>query len=616
MIKITNLKKSFGGRELFRDLNFNINKGERIGLVGRNGHGKTTLFKIILGELEPDDGEILIPKHYRIGCLSQHIKFSMPTILEEACLGLSEEEKNQEWKAKKILHGLGFNEDDFYKSPDIFSGGFQIRLNLAKVLLSAPDLLLLDEPNNYLDIVAIRWLVEFLKSWKNELMIITHDRHFMDSITTHTIAIHRKRAVKIEGSTIKLYDKIAKEEEIYEKTRLNEEKKQKQTELFIRRFRAKARLAGMVQSRIKSLEKQERKEKLEALEELDFRFTSCEFPAAQMMRINNISFSYSGHEPYLINKFSFDIGRKEKIAIIGKNGKGKSTLLKLIANECKNLDGNIKTHDAVRIGYFSQTNVKTLNDKRTIYEEIMSVDAKISIQQARNIAGILMFREDDALKQIEVLSGGEKNRVALAKILAKPCNLLLLDEPTNHLDLESCEALLDAIEEFDGSVIVVTHNELYLERFAEKLIVFDNDTINSYEKKYLEFLHDIGWSDENEEKNKKKIPKENKNINKKNEARDKAELIQEKSRVLKPIKKEIEDIEQKIIKYEEEKKQVEQELIDASSENNGKKIAELSKKMYLLRNNIDQSFYELEKKSNLYNEKENEYNNKINEYNL
>jgi ATP-binding cassette, subfamily F, member 3 len=616
MIKISNLKKSFGGQELFDNMSFHINKKERIGLVGRNGHGKTTLFKLILGELEPDEGEIHIPKHYRIGCLSQHLQFSKPTILEEACLGLIESEKNQEWKAKKILHGLGFSEDDFYKSPDIFSGGFQIRLNLAKVLLSQPDLLLLDEPNNYLDIIAIRWLVEFLKSWKNELMLITHDRHFMDSITTHTIAIHRKRAIKMAGSTVKLYEQINLEEDIYEKTRLNEEKKHKQTELFIRRFRAKARLAGMVQSRIKSLEKQERKEKLEELEELDFRFNFHEFPAAQMMRANNISFSYDNKEPYLINKFSIDIGKNERITVIGKNGKGKSTLLKLLAGEYAPIEGNIKKHDLLRIGYFSQTNVKTLNEYHNVLEELMSVDANVSIQHARDISGVLMFRGDEALKKIKVLSGGEKSRVALGKILVTPCNLLLLDEPTNHLDMESCDALLDAIESFSGSVIMVTHNEMYLERFAQKLVVFDNDIVNVYEKKYLEFLHDIGWSDEREDlNNKKKIKTDNKKIDQKKEARLKAEFIQEKSRVLNPIKKDIADIEQKIIKYEEEKKHIEQELIQASNENNGIKIAELSKKMHALKNSIDEHFYELEKKSNLYNEKEKEFNSKINDFN-
>ncbi|MFC1567083.1 ATP-binding cassette domain-containing protein, partial [bacterium] len=246
MLKLSNIKKSFAGQELFSDLSFNINKHEKIGLVGRNGSGKTTLFKLILGEMEDDAGEIYIPKNYKLGCVSQHIKFSKKNILDEVCLGLEDADKGEIWRAKKILHGLGFSEEDFQKSPTIFSGGFQVRLNLAKLLLSSPDILLLDEPNNYLDIVAVRWLIDFLKSWKNELVLITHDRHFMDSIITHTVALHRKKAKKIKGTTTKIYDQISREEDVYEKTRVNEEKKIKQTEIFIDKFRAKARLGGMV----------------------------------------------------------------------------------------------------------------------------------------------------------------------------------------------------------------------------------------------------------------------------------------------------------------------------------------------------------------------------------
>ena len=291
MIKVSNLKKSYGRQILFKDLSFNVNRGDKIGLVGRNGFGKTTLFELILGRAEQDEGIVSIPKGYRIGCLEQHIKFTKDTVLEEGCLGLPETEENAEWKVAKTLSGLGFSEGDMQKHPSIFSGGFQLRLNLTKVLVANPDLLLLDEPNNYLDIVAIRWLINFLRSWKNELMLITHDRQFMDRVTTHTMIIHRQRVRKSQGNTEKLYNQIAQEEEIYEKTRLNDQKKRDQTELFIRRFRAKARLAGMVQSRVKSLEKQKKLDALEKQETLEFSFNSAYFPAAQMMTVDDLSFS-------------------------------------------------------------------------------------------------------------------------------------------------------------------------------------------------------------------------------------------------------------------------------------------------------------------------------------
>jgi len=263
MVTISNLSKSFGGDEIFKNISFHINPKEKIGLVGRNGHGKTTLFKMLTNNEEVENGEISMPKNYKLGYVSQHLKFSKNNVLEEGALGLSKEHKDDTWKVEKILAGLGFSTEDMNKNPNDFSGGYQVRLNLGKILVSEPNLLLLDEPTNYLDVVSIRWLAQFLKQWPNELVLITHDRFFMDSITTHTVGIHRKISRKVKGNTNKLYQQIIKEEEIYEKTRLNDEKKRKETEIFIDRFRAKARLAGMVQSRVKALEKQEKLSKME-----------------------------------------------------------------------------------------------------------------------------------------------------------------------------------------------------------------------------------------------------------------------------------------------------------------------------------------------------------------
>lgn len=225
MIKVSGLNKQFNGNVLFDDLQFSVNRGERVGLVGRNGHGKSTMVQIILGKTEPDSGNITIPKGYRIGHLEQHLVFTKPTVLEECALGLPEGDEYETWKVERILFGLGFSEKDMERSPDEFSGGYQIRMNLAKLLVSAPDMLILDEPNNYLDIVTIRWLEEFLREWEGEIILITHDRSFMDSVVTHTVAIHRTKAIKVQGDTEKLYTQINQAEEIYEKTRLNEDQK-------------------------------------------------------------------------------------------------------------------------------------------------------------------------------------------------------------------------------------------------------------------------------------------------------------------------------------------------------------------------------------------------------
>lgn len=496
MITLTGIHKSYGEQILFDDLSITINRRERVGLVGRNGHGKSTLFQMILGQAEPDSGNINVPRGYRIGHLEQHLKFTKPTVLEECCLGLPADEEYETWKVEKVLSGLGFSEADMERKPEEFSGGYQIRMNLAKLLVSNPDMLMLDEPNNYLDIVAIRWLEEFLKEWEGEMILITHDRSFMDNVVTHTAAIHRTKAIKIKGDTGKLYDQISQAEEIYEKTRLNEAKKRRQEEIFIARFKARASFASRTQSRVKKLEKQGEMKELENIEDLELYFNAAPFAAQQMMSAENLSFSYTGKEPFIVKDFTLHVGKRERICIIGKNGKGKSTLLKLLAGEMEPLSGTVNKHPILKQGYFGQTNKINLDENLTVAEEIKSTDRDCSDNKARAIAGGLMFSGDHALKKIKVLSGGEKSRVLLGKILVTPCHLLFLDEPTNHLDMQSCDALIEAVDNFAGSVIMVTHNEMHLRAVATKLVVFDRGEIRVFEGTYDEFLSDVGWSDE------------------------------------------------------------------------------------------------------------------------
>ena len=609
MIQILNLKKSFGDQLLYDDITFNINSREKIGLVGRNGHGKTTLFHIILGNIQPDSGAISIPKGYRIGYLEQHINFTQDTVLKEGCLGLREEDKYETWKVEKILSGIGFSKDDMDKPCSAFSGGYQIRLNLAKVLVSEPDMLLLDEPNNYLDIVASRWLIGFLKSWQGELMLITHDRGFMDNVVTHTIGIHRTKIRKVKGNTGKFYNQLAVEEEVYEKTRLNEETKRDQLEIFIARFKAKAAFAAQAQSKIKLLEKMEEKKQLEKIEKLDFSFKSVPFDAAQMMTASEITFSYSGEEPYLINDISLSIGKKERIFVIGKNGKGKSTLLKLLAGEMEPFAGSIKTHPKLRIGYFGQPNMLRLNSKNTVLDEIMSASATCSLQTARNIAGALMFKEDNALKQISVISGGEKNRVMLAKLVVTPCQLLMLDEPTNHLDMDSCEALMDAVDKFEGSVIVVTHDEIFLKRLAKRLIIFDKEKISIYEGGYQDFLDNVGWKDERILDKEESCPVLNKpSINKKTLRKLKTEKTKQCDNILMPLSREITEIEQTIVTMENELKLNDEILVKASMESDVKQITYTSKRNCHLKREIELLFDKLTKTTLEYEARRKEFN--------
>jgi len=485
MIQVNNLDKGYGRQVIFDKAGFTLNPGERVGLVGRNGHGKTTLFKMILGQEHPDSGCISIPNGYRIGHLSQHISFSEDTVLKEACLSLrdSEDGIDETYKAEIILMGLGFTLEDFGLNPLDLSGGYQVRLNLAKVLVSDPNLLLLDEPTNYLDIISLRWLTQFLRNWKKELIIITHDRDFMDGVTTHTMAIHRCKMRKEAGPTDKVYQQLLLEEEIHEKTRMNDDKKRRETEEFINRFRAKASKARAVQSRVKALQKKERLEKLTEIKDLDFAFRSASFTGKMLMEVRDISFSFDDDGPPLIGGLTFSVGKKDRIAIIGKNGKGKTTLLNLLAKELKTKTGEVSHHDQLQTAYFGQTNINRLNLHKTIEEEIIDVHPEGSRGAARKICGIMMFPGDNALKKISVLSGGERSRVLLGKLLVSPSNMLLLDEPTNHLDMESNDSLVEALADFNGSVIIVTHSEMMLHALATRLIVFDDGKVTLLDRK-------------------------------------------------------------------------------------------------------------------------------------
>jgi len=618
MIAVEELSKSFAKQVLFEKISFKINKGERVGLVGKNGHGKSTLFRIIAGLEEPDEGRVIVPRNYRIGYLEQEPNFQMPTVLQEASRGLHDHDKDQHWRVEKVLAGLGFSPEDFDKSPYQLSGGYQVRLNLARLLLSDYDLLLLDEPNNYLDITSIRWLEKFLLSWPGELMLITHDRSFMDRLATHILGLHRRKVRKIEGDTEKYYNQIALEEEIYEKTRVNDERKRKEMEVFINRFRAKARLAGLVQSRLKYLEKMEKMEKLEKIKNMEFAFLEKPFHHKYALSLDNVTFAYQPEKP-LIKNFSLHIGARDRVMVIGPNGRGKTTLLKLMAGMLQPQSGEITFPKSVSVGYYEQSYAEEMNNENTVLEEISAANPQLEPARVRQIAGTLLFEGDDALKPIKILSGGEKSRVLLGKILATPVNLLLLDEPTNHLDLESCDALLAALDNFDGAVVMVTHNEMFLKALAERLVVFQRNEITVFEGDYETFLKKVGWQEEKVEPDRpseaapeswpsspeKKQPVSGQNtqvsfnngqgfkfkLSPKELRRLRSEVIIEKSRVLKPLEERVLNLETSIEELEQKVNQLTQQIIEASVDGRGQEVVKLSRELDASRKSLD-SLYE------------------------
>jgi ATP-binding cassette subfamily F protein 3 len=618
MITVSNLSKSYGSQIVFDGISFTIGMGERVGLVGRNGSGKTTLFRLILGDELHDGGTITIPRRYAIRHLSQHIRFRAATVLKEASreLPTHEDGADQSYKAKKILLGLGFPPDDFDRSPHELSGGFQVRLNLARVLLSEPNLLLLDEPTNYLDIVSVRWLTQFLRGWKNELILITHDREFMDSVTTHTISIHRTKIRKIAGSTCKLYDQILQDEEVYEQTRVNEEKKRKEAEEFINRFRAQANRARVVQSRIKALEKMGKLEKMNEVDTLDFQFNAAPFQGKWLLEAENISFSFQPDGPRLIEGLSFAIKKKDRIGVIGKNGKGKTTLLGLLAGHLAPIEGRVIIHQNVEFAYFGQTNIDRLDPGRTVEEEILGVQQDYNKNAARNICGAMMFEGDSALKKVAVLSGGEKSRVLLGKLLVSPSNLLLLDEPTNHLDMESIDSLVEAIDTFPGAVVIVTHSEMILSAIAKRLIVFDAGKTTLFHGTYRDFLERIGWEDEDKgmpPAKKTDEERERPSIKKKEQKRLRAEFIQVRSKILGPLEQRMSSVEMEIMDLEKRIAGDNHALVRATTMGDGKSIAALSISIHNTRKEIEILFDELDGVTKEYNARSRELEERLNE---
>ncbi len=591
MLIVTDLSKAYGAQTLFDGVSFQVAPGERVGLVGRNGSGKSTLFRILLGEEAPDGGRVTVPAGFRLGHLSQRLHFANRTVLDEAAsaLPLREDGADETYRAKAVLSGLGFGEADLSRPPAELSGGFQVRLNLARVLLSDANLLLLDEPTNYLDIVSIRWLGRFLRGWRGALLLITHDRDFMDSVTTHTMAIHRRRLRKMPGGTEKLARQILQEEEIHERTRINDERERTEAEAFISRFRAQATKARAVQSRIKALARRERLEKLAEIGELDFRFTEAPFAGKRMLDVHDLRFGYDAGRP-LIRGLSLSVGRGDRIGVVGPNGRGKTTLLRLLAGELAPSSGAVRPQLNVKTGYFGQTNVDRLRPELSVEEEIRQANPALTRTRVRTLCGGVMFEGDAAEKRVAVLSGGERSRVLLGKILATPVNLLLLDEPTNHLDQESVDAFLAAVSSFDGGVVIVTHIERVLNALATKLVVFDGDEVALFHGGYADFLDRVGWRAEAAAE--ATYGRERRG-DRRGQRRQRAEIVTRRGRELGELRRRIEAAEAEITALEERLAGDEAAIPGAAAKNDGATVRALSASASAARARIEALFGEM-----------------------
>lgn len=530
MISVEGLTVEFGGFTLFDDVSFVVNKKDRIALVGKNGAGKSTMLKIFAGLQSPTSGTVSIPKETTIGYLPQQMQLTdSRTVREEAEQAFGHIQKmekeierlnlelaertdyetesyqklidkvthlsehfqlmggsNYHAELERTLIGLGFNRTDFERPTSEFSGGWRMRIELAKLLLRRPDVLLLDEPTNHLDIESIQWLENFIATRANAVILVSHDRAFIDNTTSRTIEIELGSIYdyKVKYSEYVELRKERREQQL--RAFENQQKKLADTEAFIERFRYKATKSVQVQSRIKQLEKVERIE----VDEVDTAMLSLKFPPAPRsgsypVIMENVAKRYGDH--LIFKDVTLTINRGDKVAFVGKNGEGKSTLVKCIMEQI-DYEGKLQLGHNVKIGYFAQNQAQLLDDNLTVFDTIDYVAQGDIRTKIRDILGAFMFGGEASEKKVKVLSGGERSRLAMIRLLLEPVNLLILDEPTNHLDMRSKDVLKDALREFDGTVIVVSHDREFLDGLVDKVYEFGNQRVVEHLGGIYEFL--------------------------------------------------------------------------------------------------------------------------------
>ena len=629
MISIDNITVEFGGNALFENVSFLIKEKEKIALIGRNGAGKTTLLKLIAGEMSPTRGSISRPKNLTIGYLPQHIKVNdSKTVREETLtafenifaireniatltaelnerddfhtaeygklieeLGYQNERLQMfdsdsiEAETEKTLMGLGFRRTDFERRTSEFSGGWRMRIELAKILLRKPDLLLLDEPTNHLDIESINWLESFLKNSKSALLLVSHDKAFVDAVTTRTIEISLGKIYDYKANYSRYLELRAIDRENQIRAYENQQKLIADTQDFINRFRYKPTKAVQVQSRIKMLEKLESIQ----IEEVDNSRLNLRFPPPPhsgtiSLDIENLTKAYGEHT--VLQNIDMQIRRGEKIAFVGKNGEGKTTLVKCIVGDLDFM-GSLRLGHNVKVGYFAQNQAATLDDSKTVFQTVDDIATGDIRTKLRNILGAFMFGGDDIDKRVAVLSGGERSRLAMIKLLLSPVNMLILDEPTNHLDISTKNVLKDAIRQFPSSAIIVSHDRDFLDGLVDKVYEFADKKIIEHIGGIVDFLRAKNFNSLHQI--------EIKNTDKKDiapqavsDSKLQYEQNKERARQIKKQERQIELLEGDIADLEKEIARLEAEFTDGNSSD------ELSVKYHKTQHLLEQKMYEWE----------------------
>lgn len=649
MIDLSNISLQFNGKYLFKDVNYRISSGDKISLVGANGTGKSSLIKIIAGQLEPESGEVIKQKRISIGYLPQdNVTHIGKTLLEEASSALSDivelqhkeklitdslndpklsdEEKmdlahqlgevhhmlegldsySAQSKVEKVLLGLGFSEDDFQLLTDQFSGGWQMRIALAKILISQNDLLLLDEPTNHLDIDSLEWLINFLKSYNGGLLVVSHDKNFINQVTNRTLEIFLGRFYTFKGD----YDSYLKykneRDELISHQYEQQQKKIKETQKFIERFRYKSTKAKQVQSRIKQLEKIDLVELPEDKNEIDIKFSTP--PQSGRTPIKLVSISKFYGDKKVFEEIDFEIERGEKIAFVGPNGAGKTTLAKIIAGVIGfNSGERILGHNTI-VSYYAQDVADNLDPDLDIIETVDGIAEDKTIGQLRSLLGSFLFSGDDVFKKVGVLSGGEKSRVALCKILLTKANLIILDEPTNHLDYNSKLILQKALIDFKGSLILVSHDIDFLRPIVNKVVDIRKGTIKLYPGDIDYFISKRSeFSDSSTESN-YEIKEKKVFANRKDQKRIEAEIRQQKHKASKDVVKSISNLESVITKLESEYKELENKLADPEIYLNGEVAKQTTSRFNNVKSELDLALLKWEELNKTLLEIESQFN--------
>jgi ATP-binding cassette subfamily F protein 3 len=482
MLQIEEVSKQFAARILFKEASAHLRPGSRVGLVGPNGVGKTTLIRMILGEESPDKGTIRKRPRLRLGYLAQELE----TLSGKTILDAAHRDQYPEHEAKRILSGLGFAESDFGRPVETLSGGYRMRVALAHLLLANPDVLMLDEPTNHLDKPTQAWFEQFLLQSGMTILVISHDTAFLDRVVTHVWDIRHHAIQEYRGNYSSFLEQRAARDAQHESAAQRQSKEIARVQKFVDRFRYQANKASQVQSRIKQLEKIKRIELTRDTKRVRFRFPVPPASGRHVLELKNIAKSYG--ETVVYTSLDFAVERGQRMALVGENGAGKSTLLKMLAGVLPFEKGTRTVGHGVTLHYFAQHQAETLNPEHTIIDSLAEVSKQAEMNFLRGIAGAFLFSGPDQKKPIKALSGGERNRVALARMLVEPANTLLLDEPTNHLDPASVDVLTDALTEFPGTIIFISHDPTFLTRVSTRVVEIDNGKARDYHGDYEYYL--------------------------------------------------------------------------------------------------------------------------------